>query len=175
MNVTTRPEDAQALAEALTTHCCSELLSDFGFEPVWLAPEHAVPDGVSFCSVVGFSGQKLRGSIIMSSSGRAANELSSHIPGPIRDVIGEIANQLGGRLKNKFLLYGVDLYMTLPVVLRGEHFAPMPRIELRPIGFSIGSGSMWVWVDTECFDGFEMAVRPNPAEAPMAEGEALLF
>jgi len=168
-------QDAQLLSEILAADCCRDLFHDLG-SPL---EESALPGmdevGLSFCAIVGFSGASLRGSLVLGVSPLAIELVLGTGGNTPRDMMGELSNQLLGRLKNKLLPYGVELFLTTPVVLRGEHFAPMPRSELNPLPFGLNEGNVWLWIEVECFDGFEMRLEPSASVVPMAEGDALLF
>lgn len=168
-------QDAQLLAEILTADSCRELFADLGCPLEETDAPMERSDGLSFCAIVGFSGASLRGSLVLGISPPAITAVTAAIQNSPRDLMGELSNQLLGRLKNKLLPYGVELFLTIPVVLRGEHFAPMPRAELNPVRFCLGGGNVWLWIEVECFDGFEMRLEPSQSMVPMAEGDALLF
>lgn len=166
--------DAQVLIEILVATCCEDLFSDHGHALAW-SDSREPPEGVSFCSIVGFAGTSLRGSLVLGISSAAMDTLGYSGDPLARDLIGELSNQLLGRLKNKLLTYQVEISLTIPVVLRGQQFCPMLKTTLTPICFRLGQGLVWAWVEVECSNGFEMRLAPDATLAPVTEGETLLF
>jgi len=166
-------QKVQTLAETFAGECCVELFE--GSEIPLTGHSGASGTGLSFCAVIGFSGKALRGSLVLGLSGAAMTNLKAFADVPGRDALGELANQLLGRLKNRLLRYDVELFLGIPVVLRGEHFSPLPRHELEPLHFRLGEGDLAVWVEIECSDGFSMRSEPSEAEAALAEGASLMF
>lgn len=168
-------EEFQALVGVLAGDSCRELFRDYGGELAPAAPDVVPGEGLCFCAVVGFYGEALRASLVLGMSPSAIAELTCLSGSRERDVVGELSNQLLGRLKNKFLERDVEFDITVPVVLRGEHFAPAPKTPLRPTVFQLGAGSVWLWVELECSEGFSMLSEPDESKAGMPVGEMLLF
>ena len=96
---------------------------------------------------------------------------SNPVDGSLADWIAELANQLVGRIKNQLLLNGADVYATTPIVLPGDHIAPMRRPDITPLVFSADEGSVFVWIELETNPEFTLGV---PSEV-VREGEAVLF
>ncbi len=152
---------------------CLELFEAYG---VGLARASADPEGPSdvlYCGVMGFVGQGVRGSCLLAAS-RTPLERSCPTPGPIRDWMGELTNQLVGRIKAKLLSRGVRVAMSTPIVLRGEHLRPLPRKNLPPMAFSVESGLLLLWVELEVAQDFELKEESEVADST-AVGEALFF
>jgi CheY-specific phosphatase CheX len=119
---------------------------------------------------VGFSGPALRGASILAAS-ESPIAKSNPVDGSIADWIAELANQLVGRIKNQLLLNGADVYATTPIVLPGDHIAPMRRVDITPLVFSADEGSVFVWIELETKPEFQLGM---PCEV-INEGEAVLF
>ncbi len=156
----------------MTAGCCVELFGAYG---VVLSPstaEFIVSDEVLLSGVIGFVGPELRGTCLLVAN-RSPIELSSPQKDHTRDWVGELTNQLVGRLKRKFLGFGLEVALTTPVVLSGVHLRPMPRRELSPRVFSTDSGSIMVWVEVEAEAGFELG--PAVSDGTSAEGDVLMF
>jgi len=156
----------------LTADCCIELFSAYG---VTLNPSAAgfiESEEVLLSGVIGFIGPELRGTCLLVSN-RSPIELSSPRKHHTRDWVGELTNQLVGRLKRKFLGFGLEVALTTPVVLSGLHLRPIPRRELSPRVFSTESGSIMVWVEVETDPGFELG--PALADQSSEEGDVLVF
>jgi len=168
-------EDAQLASQIgdLTADCCIELFAAYG---VALnsnsSAEFIVSDEILLSGVIGFVGPTLRGTCLLVGN-RSPIELSSPQKEHTRDWVGELTNQLVGRLKRKFLGFGLEVALTTPVVLSGLHLRPMPRGKLSPRVFSTDSGSIMIWVEVEAEPGFELG--PAVADSTSAEGDVLMF
>jgi hypothetical protein len=66
------------------------------------------------------------------------------------------------------------MYLNLPAVLRGQHLAPLPRTELKPIKFALAKGAAAVWIEVETRPGFKIEADTHGDQGPAA-GEPLLF
>jgi len=167
-------EDDQLAAEIadLTGSCCIELFAAYGVSLISNPAEFIVSDEVLLSGVIGFVGPTLRGTCLLVGN-RSPIELSSPQKEHSRDWVGELTNQLVGRLKRKFLGFGLEVALTTPVVLSGLHLRPMPRGKLTPRVFSTESGSIMIWVEIEAEPGF--ALGPAVSDSTSAEGEVLMF
>ena len=94
--------------------------------------------------------------------------------GRCRDWIGELTNQLAGRVKAKILGYGVEVQLSTPVGLSGVALRPLPRTELEPASYSAHGGEVVVWVEIDSDPAFSLGLGEAPA-ARRAEGEVVLF
>jgi hypothetical protein len=156
----------------LTASSCVELFAAYGVALKANGAEFIASDEVLLSGVIGFVGPELRGTCLLVGN-RSPIELSSPQKDHTRDWVGELTNQLVGRLKRKFLGYGLEIALTTPVVLSGVHLRPIPRRELSPRVFSSESGSIMVWVEVEAEPGF--ALGPAISDATSAEGDVLMF
>jgi CheY-specific phosphatase CheX len=172
--------------EQVTAAACVELFGRYGV-PVRRADESDEPIRPEFflCSVIGFTGRDLRGTMLL-----ALTEELSGLSNPVsgasanldpaarrviqRDWVGELSNQLLGQVKLELLRCGVEIYMNLPAVLLGQHLAPLPRADLKPLKFTLAKGAAAVWMEIEARPGFKIDDRPSSAPGP-APGDALLF
>lgn len=156
----------------LTGDCCIELFSAYGVALNSKAADFIVSDEVLLSGVIGFVGPTLRGTCLLVGN-RSPIELSSPQKAHTRDWVGELTNQLVGRLKRKFLGFGLEVALTTPVVLSGLHLRPMPRGKLTPRVFSTDSGSIMIWLEVEAEPGFEFG--PAVSDSTSAEGDVLMF
>lgn len=132
-------------------------------------------------AVVGFTGDNFRGSLGVSADWRLLQNFlkqlhpdKPEIPhGMMLDTLGEIANQVLGRLKNSLSSHGVDVTMTPPTVIRGLRIV----IDGTRQGFFLRQdldspfGPLSAWLDAK---GTEDLVL-KPTEQSTEEGEMLLF
>src|SRR5262249_60168914 len=91
----------------------------------------------------------------------------SHQP-PQRDWVGELSNQPLGRIKIELLKRGVEIYLTLPAVLLGQHLAPLPRAQLKPLKFTLSHGAAAVWIELEARPRLKIDTRTAPGHRPPA-------
>ena len=167
-------EDDQLASDIadLTGNCCVELFAAYGVALISNPAEFIVSEEVLLSGVIGFVGPTLRGTCLLVGN-RSPIELSSPQKEHSRDWVGELTNQLVGRLKRKFLGFGLEVALTTPVVLSGLHLRPMPRGKLTPRVFSTDSGSIMIWVEVEAEPGFELG--PAVSDSTSAEGDVLMF
>jgi hypothetical protein len=156
----------------LASTACIELFEAYG---VSLAPSD-VPWGQSdealLSGVMGFVGEKVRGTCLLAGE-YAPLAASSPVGGRLRDWVGELANQLAGRLKTKLLARNIEVALTTPIVLSGVRLQPLPRGMLEPVVFTCAAGVIMVWVEVEASGGVIMtSERPK---ATSAEGDILIF
>jgi CheY-specific phosphatase CheX len=170
--------------EQVTAAACTELFGRYG---VTVRPADETEDPISpeffLCSVIGFTGRDVRGTLVL-----ALTEELSGLSNPVaganpsastdrviqRDWVGELSNQLLGQIKIELLRHGVEIYVNLPAVLQGQHLAPLPRRQLKPLKFTLAHGAAAVWIELEARAGFKIETATRTDEGP-APGDTLLF
>lgn len=158
---------------ALVAEACAELFDAYG---VTLTPSrepaHDSEDGV-MSGVMGFVGTRLRGTCLLTC---AAGPLEASCPAGnrSRDWIGELTNQLVGRLKTKLIARGVEVFLTTPIVLTGASIRPIPRGSLEPTLFVSPRGNVMVWLEAESGRDLTLSTEA-PARDPGGEGDILIF
>jgi hypothetical protein len=167
------PPRFQPLFDAAAAEAVPELFSTYGIELARIEQEVRPPISFVTCGVIGFSGPVVRGALVVALTGGLAEKTNPvGVSGNLRDWVGELANQLLGRIKLALLDHGVDIYLNLPAVLKGEHLAPIPRRIVQPMAFAASEGVVGVWLEIEDRDG----APGEPAGADRARsGEAILF
>ena len=166
-------QEVTRVVQEMASLACRELFEAYG---VGLKPTVSSPHDLAevlYCGVMGFVGQGVRGSCLLAAS-QAPLEASRPAEGPVRDWIGELTNQLVGRMKAKLLLRGAGVVMTTPIVLRGEHLAPLPRKNMPPIAFAAQSGLVLLWVELEVDDDFVLKAESEHPESVVVT-EPLFF
>jgi len=150
----------QAISE-IVRQACIDL---FDYYEIALSPG-AEAGTLSRCGVIGFGGHDLRGSLMLGCSDELLRASSAE------DWLGELTNQLLGRVKNRLIQHDIALYASLPVVLRGEQIEPL---DVQSAGhlFSSQGGTVSVW--------FDARPRPGLTIAPMrasieCSGQVFLF
>jgi len=127
-----------------------------------------------FCGVLGFSGEQMRGTLLLATSREPLGRTSPTSDASLREWIAELANQLLGRIKNRLIPHGVTLHLSTPLVLRGLHIAPLPRAELAPYLFACDGGNVCVWFDAELTPGVDLT-KMVETEGLIGEGMSTLF
>jgi len=159
------------LREVLRGKAC-ELFADYG---VQCAPDAEHQEtGRLLCGILGFTGDRLCGSVVISATHAAIADSNPIRDGATRAWVAELTNQLVGRFKNALLRYGVEVAMSVPVVLTAAHLTPLPQTCNDPIRLTVGGGFVAIWLEVE-HDAELALAEPSPESAIAAEGEAMMF
>ena len=152
---------------------CIELFESYG---VQIQPTAMTPtDSSRCCGIIGFTGDGIRGSVLLAASSEVLQRAYPLEGVPGWDWAGELANQLLGRLKNHLLSRGVTISLTTPMVLRGVEIRPVDNAQLRSEMFvSEAIGTVVVWLDIETEPGFVLGAS-SAESAGMPEGQSILF
>ena len=168
----TQDNEIELKIGSLGADACTELFGAYG---VGLAPTKktwADDDERLLSGIMGFVGRHVRGTCLLATTEKTLVE-SCPTQGKLRDWIGELTNQLVGRLKTKLLGCGVEVFVTTPIVLSGVRIQPLPRGSLEPSVFSAPAGDVLVWVEVEAERDFALgSLHPSRANS---EGEVILF
>jgi hypothetical protein len=165
----------EEIVDTLMSEACISLFSDYSLQLRRIDAAAATGDtDFLYCGVVGFTGDQMRGAILLATTREPLGRTSPVSDTSFREWVAELSNQLLGRLKNKLLTRGVVLHMSTPVVLRGQHLTPLTRNELRPLVFDCDNGCVCVWVDAELTKGVDLNVVQEDSGS-IGEGEGMLF
>lgn len=163
-----------SIAEATTL-----LFSSFGLV---LDSGEATPDtSFQLVAVIGFTGDQVRGTLGVTVSPEVLTKAfatfgqSDPDQRLLNDFVGEIANQLLGRVKNYWIPSGLDVQITTPIVLRGvslticgtEH----PTFYER--SWVMEGSLVSVWVDAQPAEG--LILQPPTEQQAIQQGEVVLF
>jgi CheY-specific phosphatase CheX len=164
-----RSETTRAI-QALAGAACTELMQAYG---VQLNPTlgWGESDEVMFSVVMGFVGDSVRGTCLLAAP-QGTVEAAAPQSAAARDWVGELANQLVGRLKAKLMARGATIALSTPVVLRGVKLSPLPRTDVAPVVFESTAGKVLVWLEVEIEDGFQLG---EERALKASEGELLVF
>jgi hypothetical protein len=163
------------LLESIVVQACLDLFAAYD---VTLTATDDPPggDGFALCGVIGFSADGARGMLMLAVTGEPIGSSGASGAEPERAWIAELANQMLGRVKNRALAHGATLTLATPLVLRGQHLAPVPRVELAPHQFRASTGGhVCLWFEVEVDDGFALTEQPGDVAGSVQEGDALLF
>jgi hypothetical protein len=163
--------------ESITNEACISLFAAYSLSLNRVAPNIDPDDGLMYCGVVGYTGSEIRGTLMLATSSEPIGRTSPSSQASPREWVAELTNQLLGRVKTRLTRRGVTIHMSVPVVLRGQHLAPLGRTELdlHPLVFSSCAGVVCVWLDAEYPKGVVLADLTESAEAAMEEGTGMLF
>jgi hypothetical protein len=128
-------------------------------------------DGPHACAVLGFTGPKVRGTLLLGAGERALASLPHH--GLPKEWLAELSNQLLGRMKIQLMSWDVEIYLATPTVIAGERLRPL----VHPVGGEMASchtSGLWVWVECEALTPLELPDVPSN-RVNIDLGDALLF
>jgi hypothetical protein len=165
---------SQEIIRNITSEACLALFSDYSL-PLQAAetPEQRLPTELLYCSVIGFSGEQMRGTLVLATTSEPLGRTTPVQGGSLTEWVAELSNQLLGRVKRQLQDRGVSLLISTPIVLRGKHLRPFPSQEAVPLVFECDGGCVCVWMDAEVSPGVDLT--QIHAEGGMGEGDALLF
>lgn len=171
------PNSKNRCVDDLVFESSKQLFSAYGLEVhARSAAEFPTAGELALCAVMGFGGKQLRGALVLAATREPLEKTNPGDSTSQRDWIGELANQLMGRVKNRLLGLGVEILLATPACLSGDNLSLTPTRLRAPHVFAAGTGVVCVWLDCEHADDFDLPPGP-PAEpgAAIAEGEAVLF
>ena len=123
---------------------------------------------------IGFAHSHIRGALAITSS-QALLDQTAQGACP-KDWIGELANQLLGRLKNKLLGYDVVLQMSTPIAMSGYSLSIAgDPASVENLYFSTLHGPIHLHLDLELSADFVLERVSGVEEEMMDEGELLFF
>jgi CheY-specific phosphatase CheX len=188
----------------MLVECATALLEAFGttvrYDPAGEA-RHPPEDGL--LAIIGFAGGEkgMRGSLVLSAN-RGLLARSRPVPqsqtvaptaaaprsaGPdtapnsgvdaLQDWIGELANQLLGRLKSRLLAHGVAIQLGTPTTVSGLELRVRTGTGERqatPLWLLAGDDWLVVRLDAIASPDAELSTCPDPSSSA-TEGEVLLF
>ncbi len=139
-------------------------------------------EGYQFAAVLGFSGEAVKGSLIVSSEKTLLQtshpNLAMGMPvdePDLSDWIGEMANQILGRFKNKCSAAGVVFSMSTPTALTGSQLSVNTSKDglLFHVRSTLPQGKLLLLLSMTCFGTFKLLDSMSAATA--AEGGSILF
>lgn len=133
--------------------------------------------GYGLIAVVGFSGDGVRGSIVLSMNLEAVlATLPAGVETEPADWVAELSNQLLGRMVNRMVREGLDLRMATPVVLSGAELRIEEAADQHVVAWQLEKGDARAVVTLQ--DRIHPSVELTPVEYEQEvpdEGEFLLF
>jgi CheY-specific phosphatase CheX len=134
-----------------------------------------VPRDLCIVAVIGFSGDMSGALGVAADSSAARAIVHAMVPGsdaPPHDALGEVANQLLGRVKLALLRLGVVIDMATPMVIQGLRIPVLPAEWSLSHRFRSKDGAICVWLETEIDES--LVLEPS-AESHTSVGEMMFF
>ncbi len=139
-------------------------------EPVFSLGDVEPGSGCNFAALVGYMGTEIRGIFAVSMWGDSIERDRGNL---YRDWVGELANQLAGRVDNQMARYGIKFDVTPPIIIRGEVLGSAIKGAATSLTFTSSSGTCGVWALLDVLE--EAEINPTTIEDQLAEGEIVLF
>lgn len=129
---------------------------------------------------VGFYGEQLCGNLAISAPMNLVQRtfpLQTQQLDDWLDWMGEVANQLLGRLKNQLIPYGVVLESGLPITASGVDLVThLSGGDItHALQFAYAGERIYLQIDGKSTPGLVLRASPSLSKAPVVEGEMLLF
>lgn len=171
---------------ALIIECCAELFGSCGIGVACLADDAMNPDAeAALAALIGFAGPRARGNLLICAPLALLERSHPLAPQPpdepawdLADWMGELANQLLGRVKNRLVSYGLFVSMSTPTCLRGRrlHSRPSSRGLSEQLLFQTELGAkLYVHFNAVLDRTFVFPERPLEHVRCRREGELELF
>ena len=162
--------------DRLVAENCLKLFADYQLEIRTAAPsESTAVERFLLCGIIGFTTKQMRGSLVLASTGEPLDRTNPSTKPSHRDWICELVNQLLGRVKNEMLSRGVEIFVSTPIALRGEHLSPILQQSLVAELFMAERGVVCVWMDCEFDESFKLPEDALYNAAPIGGGETIMF
>jgi CheY-specific phosphatase CheX len=134
-------------------------------------------ESVELVSIIGFSSDMVSGALLLAMPNSLVERTLPAPDSSLADWVGELANQLLGRLKNQLLDYHVVVNMSLPVVVSGGRLSLPTKTRLtRYYSFASDWETFFVRMEVEVSPSLELVRDAGPSnKRSMDEGELMLF
>ncbi len=144
-----------------------------GTEPV-VTESATTVDESELTALVGLAGENFSGSVAISTTLAEAAELAATTPDNLKDWVGELANQLAGRFKNKLGGYGLQPGLSPPSIIMGE------RVRIRSLSAerysaAVSTDRIRLFVQLAFVVPAEVVLETREESLVMAEGSVELF
>lgn len=158
----TESQRISSAIEDMTANACVELFAAYDVPLTQAGHSNwATTDEPLVSAIMGFVSAEVRGTCLLACE-QGAIQSSCPKGGRVRDWIGELANQLVGRLKVKLLGHDIEIGLTTPIVLQGIRLQPLPKAAIEPAVFCSAQGTVLVWIEAEIASGFSLPPERIP-------------
>jgi CheY-specific phosphatase CheX len=181
--LTKRAADFAEIEGYVITSVC-DLFDAYGMSVEHASVGEAELSGPSVMAVIGYASHGVRGALLLLTSPAVVTvlrptEVEAHAVAPedvLRDVLGEFANMLLGRVKNQLLRHALSPFVSTPTTVFGADLKlPAPRSGLSAWHtFSTPSDAIFVRFDATFEPGFSLGPAQE-ATGVLAEGEMVMF
>jgi len=169
----------EVICSAIRIHC-SEMFEHY---EVPLTETDGLDDDQEMIAVIGFSSENLKGALglacakePLARSACSALGLAEVDDQILTDWLGELSNQLLGRLKRTMLDYSVEIYLATPIVLSGLKLSIAGNSPAARVSFTTDSGGIWASVETRFPEGLKLVYSPpSEDDTMMDDGMAMFF
>ena len=171
----------QKLVSSILTEATIELLRACN-APVEKRDEKTITSSsrisISLGSTIGFTGEFVRGSLAISIEKDFADKINP-ISGQSNDFvnidwIGEFANQLLGRIKNRLLSYNIEISLSTPLtIIDGNLRLGGRNRSATHYMFAHEDHRLDVWWDAQTDP--DLSISQSPENAAQAEGDMVFF
>jgi hypothetical protein len=121
--------------------------------------------------VVGFVGPSVRGTFHVAMWGDGIRAARAEL---YEDWIGELANQLAGRVKNQLCRQSITYDISPPTTVSGRGLSVAPPFAGTSLRYRCAVGECCVWVVLDVLGSVELRAVAE-GEEPVTEGELLIF
>jgi hypothetical protein len=147
-----------------------ELFADYGVACEMVDP--VIENGREMCGILGFTGNHLCGSVVVCATADAVASSNPIGDGATRIWVADLTSQLVGRLKNELLRSGIELVMSIPVVLTASQVTPLPQAVSQVTRLAVGSGVLTLWLEVEIDPDLVLA-EPKADSTMSSDGRVL--
>ena len=102
------------------TSSLNDLFQCYSGEVLELTEEASPTFEPTYSASIGFGTEKIRGSVVLLTDAKSADKIWGDSTNTLSDWLGELANQVVGRFKNKVAECGVLINMGLPTAIYGK-------------------------------------------------------
>lgn len=167
-----------ATAESLLADSAEQLFAACGHPmfrtEVW---DSLAASRLDRAATIGFASRDLRGAVVLGTSERVLSKLHplrrSGQPLDQDDWLGELCNQLVGRMKNKLHAWGIDISLMMPMTIRGDNLRfRLNDRQVVHVSLTDGHAKAFAWLDALVSPDLALTLQ---AHEPQAEGNVVLF
>lgn len=178
---------AQSFAEIqqYLVQAASDLFGGYGVPVEHTFGGAADVKGPAIMAVIGYAATTARGALLILTSRSIVSDLApeemkaANLPQEValRDVLGEFANMLLGRVKNKLLAHDMVPLLTTPTTVFGDDLQlPAPNSGMSAWHtFTTDKGAVFVRFDATFEADFVLDPPVEDGDAVLAEGEMIAF
>jgi CheY-specific phosphatase CheX len=173
-----------AVLDGILCDATTAIFAHYGVALTPVGPSRAAIGEQDAVGVMGFTGDLVRGTLVIATSCALVNKSCPDSGGPpipdrdrARDWVGELANLVLGRAKAGLGAHGVVMGLSTPVAIVGERLrVSAVHSRTRAWDFTSADGDVRAWLEADFAPGVELTIGPGPsAEPELAAGEPILF